>query len=190
MSVTADRVMSWERTVGRLISSSAWLKWRSAGRCRARRPLFSVSRGRTCCVPCAKALPVRFMSSSIIRDRCAESAVCCAFGIDMGRCLFIDEEPGTEVPWLDALLRFARRTPPALSAADYPQPTARRVWSPRLRVLEAERAGRDEWLRSQGYRGEPLILVQPGNHRTMGRRRLRKWRGRDDKIWPVDRWVP
>jgi len=110
-------------------------------------------------------------------------------GIDMGRCLFIDEEPGTEVPWLDALLRFARRTPPALSAADYPQPTARRVWSPRLRVLEAERAGRDEWLRSQGYRGEPLILVQPGNHRTMGRRRLRKWRGRDDKIWPVDRWV-
>ena len=34
-------------------------------------------------------------------------------GIDPCRCLFIDEEPGTERPWLDALLRFARRTPPA-----------------------------------------------------------------------------
>jgi ADP-heptose:LPS heptosyltransferase len=31
--------------------------------------------------------------------------------------------------------------------------------------------------------------VQPGNHRTMGRRRLRNWRGRDDKVWPVERWA-
>jgi heptosyltransferase-2/heptosyltransferase-3 len=108
-------------------------------------------------------------------------------GIDMRRCLFLDEEPGTEDPWVDVLLRFARRTPPALSAADYPQPL--RVWAPRLHVLEAERAGRDAWLRRRGFRGEPLILVQPGNHRTMGQRRLRKWRGRDDKVWPVERWA-
>ena len=33
------------------------------------------------------------------------------------------------------------------------------------------------------------MLVQPGNHRTMGRRRLRNWRGRDDKVWPVERWA-
>jgi len=110
-------------------------------------------------------------------------------GIDMRRCLFMDESPGMELPWRDALLRFARRTPPALSAADYPQPPARRAWSPRLRVLDAERSERDKWLRSRGYRGEPLVLVQPGNHRTMGRRRLRNWRGRDDKVWLVERWV-
>lgn len=113
-------------------------------------------------------------------------------GIDPRRCLFIDEAPGTDASWLDALLRFARRTPAALREADYPQPEVaglQPVWSPCLRVLESERAERDDWLRSRGYRGEPLILVQPGNHRTMGRRRLRNWRGRDDKLWPVERWV-
>ena len=108
-------------------------------------------------------------------------------GVDPRRCLFIDEAPGTESLWLDALLRFARQTPPALSAADYPEPAG--DWSPRLRVLDVERAERDRWLRARGFRGEPLVVVQPGNHRTMGRRRLRNWRGRDDKLWPVERWV-
>ena len=113
-------------------------------------------------------------------------------GIDLRRCLFIDEAPGTDSSWLDALLRFARRTPAALNEADYPHPRVaglRPVWSPCLRVLESERAERDDWLRSRGYRGEPLILLQPGNHRTMGRRRLRSWRGRDDKFWPLERWA-
>ncbi len=110
-------------------------------------------------------------------------------GVDPRRCLFIDEAPGMELPWLDALLRFARRTPPALSTADFPEPASPGVWRPRLRVLQDERAERDRWLRSRGFRGEPLVLVQPGNHRTMGRRRLRNWRGRDDKVWPVERWA-
>jgi ADP-heptose:LPS heptosyltransferase len=110
-------------------------------------------------------------------------------GVDPRRCLFIDEAPGMELPWRDALLRFARRTPPALSAADFPEPPASGPWTPRLRVLEQERVERDRWLRARGFQGEPLVLVQPGNHRTMGRRRLRNWRGRDDKVWPVERWA-
>ncbi|HEX3844262.1 MAG TPA: glycosyltransferase family 9 protein [Steroidobacteraceae bacterium] len=110
-------------------------------------------------------------------------------GIDLSRCLFIDEAPGSDSPWLEALLRFARRTPPALNARDYPEPATTRAWSPALRVLPMERAQRDDWLRARGFRGEPIVLVQPGNHRTMGRRRLRNWRGRDDKAWPVAHWV-
>jgi ADP-heptose:LPS heptosyltransferase len=110
-------------------------------------------------------------------------------GVDPCRCLFIEEEPDMDAPWLEAFLRFARQTPPALSAADYPEPEMPRTWFPRLRVLQADRFERDEWLRSRGFRGEPLVLVQPGNHRTMGRRRQRNWRGRDDKVWPVERWV-
>lgn len=110
-------------------------------------------------------------------------------GIDRRRCLFIEETPGSESPWMDALLRFARQTPPALSAADYPEPAAAGGWSPRLQVMDSERAERDRWLRSRGFKGEPLVLLQPGNHRTMGRRRLRNWRGRDDKVWPAERWV-
>jgi heptosyltransferase-2/heptosyltransferase-3 len=112
-----------------------------------------------------------------------------AGGVDPRRCLFIDEAPGMALPWLDALLRFARRTPAALSAADYPEPEGGCTWSPQLRVVAAERATRDRWLRSRGFHGQPLVLVQPGNHRTMGRRRLRNWRGRDDKVWPVERWA-
>lgn len=110
-------------------------------------------------------------------------------GIDPDRCLFMDEAPGTELPWIDAMLRFARRTPSVLSAVDYPEPAGCGTWSPGLRVLEAERAARDRWLGSRGFQGQPLVLVQPGNHRTMGRRRLRNWRGRDDKVWPIERWV-
>ena len=110
-------------------------------------------------------------------------------GIDPRRCLFIDEAPGAESPWLDALLRCARRTPPGLNAADYPEPATSRTYSPALRVLPMEKAKSDDWLRARGYRGEPIVLVQPGNHRTMGRRRLRNWRGRDDKVWPVTHWV-
>ncbi|HEX4267010.1 MAG TPA: glycosyltransferase family 9 protein [Steroidobacteraceae bacterium] len=112
-----------------------------------------------------------------------------AGGVDPRRCLFIDETPGTELPWIDALLRFARRTPSALDATDYPEPGGCGPWLPRLRVVEAERAARERWLRSRGFHGQPLVLVQPGNHRTMGRRRLRNWRGRDDKVWPVERWA-
>jgi len=112
-----------------------------------------------------------------------------AGGVDPRRCLFIDEAPGTDLPWIEAILRFARRTPAALSGVDYPEPAGASTWSPRLRVLEAERVARDRWLGSRGFRGQPLILVQPGNHRTMGRRRLRNWRGRDDKVWPVERWA-
>jgi heptosyltransferase-2/heptosyltransferase-3 len=111
-----------------------------------------------------------------------------AGGVDPRRCLFIDETPGTDLPWIDAILQFARRTPAALRAVDYPEP-AGVTWSPRLQVLEAERAERNRWLAARGARGEPRVIVQPGNHRTMGRRRLRNWRGRDDKIWPIERWV-
>lgn len=110
-------------------------------------------------------------------------------GTDLNRCLFIAEAPGAETPWLDALLRFARQTPPGLSADDYPEPQVAPTWSPALRVLPMEKAARDDWLRSRGFRGGPIVLVQPGNHRTMGRRRLRNWRGRDDKVWPVGHWV-
>src|SRR5579872_1479485 len=83
-------------------------------------------------------------------------------GVDPGRCLYIDEAPGTEFLWSDALLRFARQTPRALSASDYPEPADCGPWTPRLGVLAAEHAGRERWLLSRGFHGQPLVLVQPG----------------------------
>ena len=110
-------------------------------------------------------------------------------GIDPRRCLYIDEEPGEERLWLDCQLEFAARTPASVRERDYPQPEAADLWRPCLRVLDGERREARDWLSAQGWRGQPLVLVQPGNHRTMGRRRMRHWSDRDDKHWPLGAWA-
>ena len=109
-------------------------------------------------------------------------------GIDPRRCVFIDEAPGERGHWVDALLRLGARTPPALEAAEYPRPASYRQCVPRLALRDTERSERDAWLRTRGWYGRPIVLVQPGNHRTMSRRRRRRWQARDDKAWPVERW--
>jgi ADP-heptose:LPS heptosyltransferase len=112
-------------------------------------------------------------------------------GIDPGRCVFLSDEMGSAPEHLvDRLQRQGTRTPPALRAADYPVPGAAAVVGPRLYVLPAERLKCREWLLSQGWGRRDLIIVQPGNHRSMGPRRDR-WRrlNTDDKWWPLDRWT-
>jgi heptosyltransferase-2/heptosyltransferase-3 len=110
-------------------------------------------------------------------------------GIDPRRCVFISDDPEDRtVHLVDRLERFGTRTPAALVAADYPVPAS--VDGPRLHIIPSERAERDRWLRSQGWEGRELVLIQPGNHRSMGPRRER-WRrlNTDDKWWPIERWA-
>src|SRR6516225_8815170 len=116
-------------------------------------------------------------------------------GIDPRRCVFLTERPiKRPVPptdhLVDRMVALGARTPANLRAEDYPVPAAATLDGPRLYVLESERAERDAWLRSRGFAGRELILIQPGNHRTMGPRRSR-WRrlNTDDKWWPIERWV-
>ena len=45
----------------------------------------------------------------------------------------------------------------------------------------------DAWLEARGWSARPLVLVQPGNRRTMRGRRLRL-SAADDKAWPLERW--
>jgi len=116
-------------------------------------------------------------------------------GVDPRRCVFLTERPirrpvqPTE-HLVDRMVALGARTPANLRAEDYPAPAAAAVDGPRLFVLESERADRDAWLRAQGFAGRELIIIQPGNHRTMGPRRAR-WRrlNTDDKWWPIDRWA-
>jgi ADP-heptose:LPS heptosyltransferase len=110
--------------------------------------------------------------------------------VDPARCVFMKEVPQTIHHSVDRLVNLGKQTPPALNAADYPLPIETSAWAPRLRVENADRVELDAWLRGQGWSGRPIVMVQPGNHRSMSRRRKR-WRRlqTDDKAWPIERWV-
>jgi heptosyltransferase-2/heptosyltransferase-3 len=116
-------------------------------------------------------------------------------GVDPQRCVFYTERPAPRAAQetehlVDRLVALGARTPAGLRAEDYPAPEAAAIDGPRLYVLEGDRVDRDAWLRSQGFLGRELILIQCGNHRTMGPRRAR-WRrmNTDDKWWPIERWT-
>lgn len=111
-------------------------------------------------------------------------------GIDPARCVFMTETPGSLNHAVDRLVRLGQQTPRSLNPADYPLPNTPAAWAPRLRVHNNDRAELNAWLRSRGWAGRPIVMVQPGNHRSMSRRRGR-WRrlSSDDKAWPTQRWV-
>ena len=66
---------------------------------------------------------------------------------------------------------------------DQEQASAR---APRLFVGEADRADLDAWLRQHELHDKPLLLLQPGNKRTLKRGRAGQLG--DDKAWPSGRW--
>ena len=109
-------------------------------------------------------------------------------GVDSSRCLFIGDLQGEPESWVDRYIHLGQLTPLAFAATDYPTASGRHA--PRLHVSDPERQERDDWLRARGWLGRPLVLVQPGNFRTMSRRRD-EWRRlrNDDKAWPVENWV-
>jgi len=116
-------------------------------------------------------------------------------GVDPGRCVFLTDRPIRRPVQptdhlVDRMVALGTRTPANLRAEDYPAPPDSALDGPRLYVLDAERAARDARLRSLGLLGREIVLVQPGNHRTMGPRRAR-WRrlNTDDKWWPIERWA-
>ncbi len=111
-------------------------------------------------------------------------------GTPPSRCLFITESPSCkEAHWVDRLVSFGRLTPQALRASDYPWPaTNPPLCAPRLEVSPEARADCAAWIAAQGWSGRPLILIQPGNRRTMRGSKLRV-SAQDDKAWPIERWA-
>jgi ADP-heptose:LPS heptosyltransferase len=112
-------------------------------------------------------------------------------GVNPSRCVFLADEPITGPEHLvDRLLRFGTWTPAGIQARAYPVPDLGSVHGPQLFVLDSERAQHRAWLESQGWLDKQRILIQPGNHRSMGPRRKR-WRrlNNDDKWWPLERWA-
>jgi ADP-heptose:LPS heptosyltransferase len=122
-------------------------------------------------------------------------------GTEPARCVILAPEssPGldTALPhtskvapthWVDRLVSLGRLTPAAFNAADYPWPAPPPRGAPLLTVSAAARAECAAWLERQGWGERTLVLVQPGNRRTMRGRRLRV-SAADDKAWPLERWA-
>jgi heptosyltransferase-2/heptosyltransferase-3 len=110
-------------------------------------------------------------------------------GTDPARCLFITRSDCFREPhWIDRLGCFGRLTPPALNAGAYPWPAPPPPCVPHLEVPAAARAECTAWIAARGWTDRPLVLIQPGNRRTMRGRRLRV-SAADDKAWPIERWA-
>jgi ADP-heptose:LPS heptosyltransferase len=110
-------------------------------------------------------------------------------GIDPSRCVFMSDITDAGEHWIERYVRLGQLTPPAIGAPEYPLSSSVKP-APRLSVSDTERAELGGWLRARGLLGRKLVMVQPGNFRSMSRRRER-WRrlNADDKAWPVENWV-
>lgn len=108
-------------------------------------------------------------------------------GIADTRCLYLGEHPsGAEEHWVDRMLRFGLLTPPGFEADRYPWHAGDIVREPLLYVDATDRADGAAWLHAHGLADAPLVLLQPGNKRTLKRGRLGSIG--DDKCWPVAQW--
>lgn len=106
--------------------------------------------------------------------------------VDSARCVFITgASTQPDEHWVDRLLR-ACGGPPAACAGAWQPPAAPDERAPKLYLCAADRVDRDAWLRTRGWRGEPIWLVQPCSHGS-GRRSAPP--GADRKTWPRDRWI-
>lgn len=113
-------------------------------------------------------------------------------GIDPARCRFLAERAvEDDTHEVDRLLSLAEHCSPRSPAGtETPAGAASGGAVPFLAVSESERQRCREWIQARGWGDRPLILIQPGNRRTMSSRRGRHRRlNSDDKAWPVTQWV-
>jgi heptosyltransferase-2/heptosyltransferase-3 len=85
--------------------------------------------------------------------------------------------------WIDRWHRFGAMTPAAFAGT----PEADAPDAPYLTVDPADRLELDAWLRANGCENAPLVLLQPGNKRTLKRGRIGQIG--DPKRWPSANWT-
>ena len=95
-----------------------------------------------------------------------------------------DTWPGNGAHWVDWWNDVARQTPQAFSK--YAPTTKVGTSAPRLFVTDAERTACDAWLRELGIASSPLVLLQPGNKRTL---KHGKSVQADNKYWAPENWA-
>ncbi|HVS76998.1 MAG TPA: glycosyltransferase family 9 protein [Steroidobacteraceae bacterium] len=115
-------------------------------------------------------------------------------GTTASRCIFMEDvlaAAGGDAPehWVDRLVALGKCTPAALRDADFPWPEPAPRCAPSLAITSEGRAECEAWLAQRGWLGQPLVLVQPGNQRTMRGGARPRVSPDDHKAWPVDRWA-
>lgn len=89
---------------------------------------------------------------------------------------------------LQHAVRLAQMTPSALRESDaYAAATPFVSPNARPTITEADRRDCVEWLTQRGVAGRPLVLIQPGNKKTM--RRGARNRATNVKYWPEASWA-
>jgi len=106
-------------------------------------------------------------------------------GIAEERCVFPTAQTLDAPHWVDRLNLLGTLTPRAFEGhvrdADRDD-----FWSaPRLHVAYADRRDCARWTAARDWTGTPLVLIQPGNRRSMRRFGSRK---SDPKAWPPQHW--
>jgi ADP-heptose:LPS heptosyltransferase len=110
-------------------------------------------------------------------------------GVRQEQVVFITQVPGdVDAHWLDRLARFGALTPAAFTQVPAAAPPADRAPRPQLHLLPDELTTARAWLAQHAGGARQVILVQPGNYRTLSSRRD-ELRDRDDKAWPLENWV-
>lgn len=108
--------------------------------------------------------------------------------VPANHCVFANPDcmPFDGEHWIDRWRRFGAMTPAAFASAP---PAA--AWQapnvPCLVVQQADRTDLHQWLHAHGLDAAPLLLLQPGNKRTLKRGRVGQLG--DDKQWPLANWV-
>ena len=98
-----------------------------------------------------------------------------------------DDWAGSHTHWVDWWLQVAARTPLAFAATVPTGPTYQaNAAIPHLYVGETDRAHCAEWLLAKGLNATALVLLQPGNKRTLRRGEARI---SDNKYWAAERWA-
>ncbi|MEO7149029.1 MAG: glycosyltransferase family 9 protein [Rhodanobacteraceae bacterium] len=110
-------------------------------------------------------------------------------GVSPEQCVYAypDCLLGGEEHWIDRWLRFGATTPPAFASRAQPVHAEDMQPAPRLYVDNADRDDLDAWLQRHELAEKALILLQPGNKRTLKRGRAGQLG--DEKLWPLERWA-
>lgn len=88
--------------------------------------------------------------------------------------------------WIERWQRFAAMTPAAFAGAPRAEACpAQNV--PCLVLRQADRTDLRAWLQGHAFDDAPLLLLQPGNKRTLKRGRAGQFG--DDKQWPLSNWI-